>query len=623
MKRQSILIGLLMSLIALVSVGPARAQEVVVNRVEPPHWWVGMQEEELQLMLQGPGLAAAQVELQHAGVLLEGTTRATSPNYLFINLRVKPGAVPGPLAIRLRLDGRTRQLSFDLRARTPGSAQRRGFSSADVVLNLMPDRFANGNPANDQVPGFTDKLDRSQTGTRHGGDIQGIIDRLEYIAAMGFTVIWPTPMTEANEPTFSYHGYGATDTYRVDPRYGTNDDYRRLSRLARTKGLCLMQDVVPNHISSSHWWMRDLPAPDWLGFNNQPVITNHAKTTPMDPYAAQIDKHGYTSGWFVGTLPDMNQGNPLVATYQIQNVIWWIEEMDLCGLRVDTYAYTEAPLINEWTRRILAEYPRFNLVGEEWNENPAVQSYWARGRTQSDGFVSVLPSIMDYTLHGALRQSLVEPETFNTGLVRLYSTLVSDRLYGDPGNLMLFDSNHDTPRLFSAMDDDAALTRMALAYILTIKRVPQLYYGTEVLMTSSKRFNAFDDFRADFPGGWAGDTVDAVSGQGLTREQADMQAWLRKLLNWRKTQPVIHNGALLHFAPDDGTYVYFRHDAKSLVMVVLNKNAAERSLKTERFRQVLPAGASGVDVMNGRRLTLSDALTVPARSVTILQLDRR
>ncbi|CAN5154188.1 glycoside hydrolase family 13 protein [soil metagenome] len=617
MKILSLLVGLL-----LASAPLAQAQPLAVDHVEPPHWWVGMQEGRLQLMLHGPGLAAAQVTLKHAGVRLEGTTRAASPNYLFINLRVKPDAAAGTVAITLSLEGRSRQLAYELRARAPGSAQRRGFSSADVVLNLMPDRFANGNPANDQLPGFADKLDRGQVGTRHGGDIQGIIDRLDYIAGMGFTAIWPTPMTEANEPAFSYHGYGATDTYRVDPRYGTNDDYRRLSKLARAKGICLIQDVVPNHISSSHWWMKDLPAPDWLGFDNQPMVTNHAKTTPMDPYAAQIDKRAYTSGWFVGTLPDMNQGNPLLATYQSQNVIWWIEEMDLCGLRVDTYAYSEAPLINASTGSILAEYPHFNIVGEEWNENPAVQSYWAHGRTQSDGFASALPSVMDYTLHGALRQSLVEPETFNTGLVRLYATLVSDRLYGDPGNLMLFDGNHDTPRLFSALDDDPVLTRMALAYILTIKRVPQLYYGTELLMGSPKRFNAFDDFRADFPGGWAGDAVDAVSGRGLTREQAGMQAWLRKLLLWRKTQPVIHQGGLTHFVPEDGTYVYFRHDAKrNRVMVVLNKSAVERTLKTERFREVLPASASGVEVISGRRITLGDTLRVPARSVMILQLD--
>jgi glycosidase len=468
-----------------------------------------------------------------------------------------------------------------------------------------------------------DRVDRSDPGARHGGNLQGLIDKLDYIAAMGYTAIWPTPLTESREPRFSYHGYAASDTYRVDPRYGSLSDYRRLADEARKRGLCLIQDVVPNHISAHHWWMKDLPAPDWLGYEGQPVLTSHARTTVSDPYAATVDRQRFTSGWFDASMPDMNQRNPQLAIYQIQNAIWWIEEIGLCGLRVDTYGYSDAALINEWTRRILQEYPRLNIVGEEWSDNPAVQAYWMRGRTQADGFVSHLPSVMDFVLQGALRQALVEPDSVSTGLGRLHAALVNDQLYPDAGNLMLFDGNHDTPRLYSALNQDPALVRMALAYVLTMKRVPQLYYGTEILMESPKRQDAFDAFRADFPGGFAGDAVDAVSGRGLRPEQVELQAWLRRLLNWRKTQAVIHHGALTHFVPEDGCYVLFRHQDSHVVMVAFNKAAEARVLQTGRFREVLPAHAQGVDIMSGESLDLSTRLRLPPRSVLIVQIEAR
>ena len=607
---------------------PASAQadpQPRLDRVDPPHWWVGMQHERVQLMLHGSGIARTTPELARTDVRIDAVTRTPNPNYLFIDLRIAPDATADTVEITLRGSGSPLALRYGLRARAPGSAARRGFSSADVVLNLMPDRFANGSPANDQVPGFTDPLNRGSEGGRHGGDIQGIIQGLGHIAAMGYTAIWPTPLTQSNQPSFSYHGYGTTDAYRIDPRYGSHADYLRMVTLAREKGLCVIQDVVPNHIGSQHWWTHDLPAPDWLSDGNGAVLTSHARTTASDPYAVAADKLRFTAGWFDKTLPDLNPRNPQVATYLTQNAIWWIEEAGLCGLRVDTYAYSDRDFINAWTRRILDEYPQLNIVGEEWSDNPVVQAYWLRGRTQADGFRSHLPSVMDYVLHGALRKALLEPDSPNGGLQRLYDAMVNDRLYAEPGNMMLFDGNHDTPRLASALDDDPALIRMALAYVLTTKRVPQLYYGTEIGMTSPKRHDAFDAFRADFPGGWEGDTVNAFSGAGLKPEQAALQAWLRKLLNWRKTQPAVHHGALTHYVPEDGTYVYFRHDAKDTVMVVFNKATEARTLRTGRFAEVLAGGAlprAGTDVLTGQRLVLGDAFTVPPRSVLVVQLDR-
>ena len=593
---------------------------VKIDHVEPPHWWVGMKNVRLQIMLHGANIAQYQPSIAQAGVRIDRVTRTTNPNYLFIDLQISADTKAGMLPIVLQYASQTQIIQYELKTREAGSAQRVGFSSADVVYNLMPDRFANGNPANDNAAGYTEQADRSKEGGRHGGDIQGIINHLDYIADMGFTAIWPTPMTESNQPSFSYHGYGATNTYKIDPRYGSNDDYKRLVKTARSKGICVLQDLVPNHIGNQHWWMKDLPAGDWLGYDNKPVITNHARTSSSDPYVNAADKKSFVSGWFDTTLPDVNQNNPLVATYQIQNAIWWIEEAGLCGLRVDTYTYSQRDFINEWTRRILDEYPKFNIVGEEWSDNAVVLAYWLRGKTQKDGFVSHLPSLMDFPLHGTLRTALLEKEAFNTGMVKLFNALVNDQIYPDAGNLVLFDGNHDTPRIASALNEDPALVRMALAYVLTMKRVPQIYYGSEILLPSPKRHDAFDAFRVDFPGGWMGDKVNAFTGAGLSNEQASLQSWLRTLLQWRKTQTAIHQGDLRHYVPEDGTYVYFRFNAKSKVMVVFNKSDQERTLKTERFREVLPANANGKDIFSAKKIDLRNTLTVPARSVTVIEL---
>lgn len=616
MKR--LVAGLGLALFALQALG------LELDRVEPPNWWVGMKNERLQLMLHGPSIGNATLKSGHADFRITGTQRVASPNYLFVDVRIAPGAKPRAVPLRFTLNGETKTLNYELRAREPGSAQRRGFGPADAILNLMPDRFANGNPANDDMPGMLEKANRAdKSGGRHGGDIEGLIRHLDYIQAMGYTMIWPTPLTENNQPEYSYHGYAATDTYRIDPRYGTNDDYRRLAQEAKRRGIGLIMDFVPNHIGSNHWWMRDLPTPDWLNHGGRFKPTNHARTAVGDPYASRADERAFTEGWFVETMPDPNQRHPLVATYQTQNAIWWIEYAGLAGLRIDTYGYSDKDFLAAFTRRVMHEYPRLNMVGEEWSGNPLVVAHWLRGVKNRDGHVSAMPSMMDFPLHETLRRALLQAEDdhggFQGGLRTLYEALVNDLLYPEPANLVLFEGNHDVPRLFSALDEDPALFRMALAYVLTMPRTPQLYYGTEVLMTSPKQR---DDgaVRQDFPGGWPGDAVNAFTGAGLSDAQREAQAFVRKLLNWRKTQPVLHHGQMRHFVPEDNTYAWFRFDAKSRVMVVVNKARAPRTLDAARFREVLPAGAAGVDVISGQRIDLAGRFTVPARSVLIVEV---
>jgi glycosidase len=596
-----------------------------IERIEPAFWWVGMKSDKLQLLVHGPRIAdaAPQIGDGFAGsVRIESVSRVANPNYLFIDLRIAPDAAPGRVDIVFSHGDERFHAPFELRARAPGSAQRRGFDSSDVILNLVPDRFANGNPANDNVAGYGDEARRDDDEAgRHGGDIQGIVDHLDYFRDLGVTMLWPTPLTENKQPKYSYHGYAATDTYKIDPRFGSNEDYRRMVDAARGKGIGVIMDVVLNHIGSEHWWMRDLPAPDWIGFDGKYVQTQHARTTASDPYASKADARIYTDGWFSPNMPDMNQRNPFLAAYQIQNAIWWVEYAGLSGLRVDTWGYSDQAFLQEWTRRVMAEYPNFNIVGEEWTGQATVLMHWVGGeRGANRRLATPLPSAMDFPLNGTLRKALASDEdNLHAGLMDLYEGLVNDVLYPEPSKMVLFEGNHDLPRLFSVLKEDVGLTKMALAYVMTMPRVPQLYYGTEVLMTSP---TVRDDGKArqDFPGGWAGDKVDAFTGKGLGAKQKDMQAFVRTLLNWRKTQTTVHHGKLMHFVPENGTYAWFRYDADSTVMVVINKNKTETTLDLARFAEVLKTPAAARDVLAGKDVKLGKTVKLPPRSVKLFEL---
>ncbi|MFG6485852.1 glycoside hydrolase family 13 protein [Roseateles sp. BYS78W] len=586
------------------------------HRIEPPNWWVGMRDTSLQLMLHAPGIADATPALAaYPGVTLKASHRATSPNYLFIDLDIAPGTQPGEL--QLSVAGET--LRYPLLARAPGSAERQGFGPKDAIYLVVPDRFAQGGSG--RQADMKEGSDRADPGGRHGGDLAGLRQHLDYIAGLGFTQVWPTPLVENNSARYSYHGYAATDFYRIDPRFGSNDDFGAFVNEARAKGLGVIQDVVLNHIGIGHWWMADLPAPDWINQWPQYTETHHARMTLQDPYASANDRKQFTDGWFVHGMPDLNQRRPELATYLTQMTLWWIETYGLSGLRTDTYSYSDREFLTRWSARVMQEYPHLNIVGEEWSPHPAVVSYWQRGKRNHDGYVSYTPSMMDFPLQSNLLAALTEADGAHTGLTRLYEGLAHDFVYPDPANLVLFDGNHDTPRIFSLLKNDVGLTKIALAYLATTRRIPQLFYGSELLMQSPTER---DDgrVRADMPGGWAGDQANAFTGAGLSDEQRDMQDWTRRLFTWRKTAGVIHDGALMQFAPLEGVYVFFRYDAKRTVMVVMNKNAAPAELALKRFNERISAGQRARDVLGGQTLTLGDRITVPARSPLILEIER-
>jgi glycosidase/predicted alpha/beta superfamily hydrolase len=604
---------------------PALAVDYRIEHMEPAFWWAGMHNKTLQLMVHGKQIADLEPSLDYAGVRIAKVTRVANRNYLFIDLALDERAAPGQFDIRFAAAGKQGKTMLSYRyhllARESGSAERKGFSSADAIYQVMPDRYVNGNPANDSIPRLADKADRKNGSGRHGGDLQGMTQALDYIAGMGYTMIWPTPLVENNMPGFSYHGYSATDHYKIDERYGSNEDYRSFSRKAREKGIGVIQDVVLNHIGGKHWWMQDMPMPDWITHGGKYVPTQHHRTALQDPYGSAEDKQNFVTGWFSPNMPDMNQANPYVATYLIQNNIWWIEYAGLAGLRVDTYGYSDPDFLTEWSRRIMEEYPKLNLVGEEWNAQIPVVARWQEGKRNFDGYLSHMPSMMDFPLNEVLRKALPGKDEGELNLNKLYETISQDHLYPKASNLVLFEGNHDMARTFSVLNNDDALFRMAIAYVLTMPRIPQLYYGTEIQMTSSTKGRDDASYRQDFPGGWAGDQVNAFTGAGLTAQQRDAQAFMKKLLNWRKTATVIHNGRLMHYGPENDTYVWFRYDGAKKVMVALNKNAAPATLKTARFHEMLAGVPGGTDVISGKRYGLEGEVTLPARSVLVLELE--
>jgi len=591
-------------------------------RVEPMNWWVGMKNTSLQLLVHGESVGGTTVSVQYPGVRLVKVTKAESPHYLFIDLQVAPSTKPGRFPIVFRKgNNEVARFEYTLAARNREIMQQKGFSSSDVIYLITPDRFANGDPSNDRQEGLRETtVNRLNDYGRHGGDIRGIINNLDYISSMGFTAIWPTPMLENDMAHASYHGYAITDYYKVDPRFGSLDEYKELAVKMKQKGLKLIFDGVVNHTGSQYWWMKDLPFKNWINYADSMQITNHRRTVNQDIYASAADRELMVRGWFVSSMPDLNHDNPFLATFLIQNNIWWIETLGLAGIRQDTYPYSGKKFLEQWTCSIMKEYPQFSIVGEEWSTNPLIAAYWQQGKPNTTGYSGCMKSTMDFPLQSALVQALTEPESWDKGLVKLYEALANDFAYVRPNDLLVMGDNHDMDRLFTFMKKDPQLMQMALAYLLTVRGIPQLYYGTEVLLENSAKPGDHGLIRSDFPGGWKDDTLNGFTGAGLSAEQLKIQAYLKKLLNWRKNKKVIHEGKTLHFGPAQGVYVYFRYTASETVMVILNKNNKLTKLETGRFSEILGNRISAKDIITGDRYDIKQALELPAKTALVLEI---
>lgn len=597
------------------------AAKLDIRRVEPMNWWTGMKNPVLQLMVYGEGISAFRPEVIYPGVSIDRTVTTVNPNYLFIYLTISPETRPGSFDIVFK-DGKkvAGRYSYTLLQRREDSAEREGFDSSDAMYLLMPDRFANGDTTNDNRPDMAERRNRHHKNGRHGGDIQGIIDHLDYLQDLGITALWSTPLMEDNVPECSYHTYAISDYYRIDPRYGSNDDYRRLSAEARKRGIKLVMDVVTNHCGAAHWWMNDLPSPDWVHQFDEFTRSNYRIWTIQDPHASAIDRRLCTEGWFDVTMPDLNQSNPLLLDYFIQNCIWWIEYADLGGLRIDTYPYNDKEAMSRLCAAIMAEYPRFNIVGECWMHETIEVAYWQKGVQNPDGYVSELPCVMDFPLTDALCAFTHEKQDWSMGIMRPYVVCGKDYLYADSDNLLIFADNHDTERIWHILKNDIRKFKLVFTILATTRGIPQIYYGTEIMMSGEKQ-KGDGDIRRDFPGGWPTDKVNAFTTAGRTEQQNEVHGFMKKLLNWRKNNPVIHTGKLMHYVPEDECYVYFRYNGREKVMVVVNNaDRDDKTLRLDRFAEMLDGVDRGTDVISGRKVELVDRLTIPAKTSMILEL---
>ncbi|MEI8111725.1 MAG: glycoside hydrolase family 13 protein [Chitinophagia bacterium] len=596
-----------------------------IHHVEPLNWFIGMKNPRLQLLVNGDEIGLATPSIQYPGVTIEKVHKANSKNYLFIDLIIQPNTKPGTVTIRFEKNGKTiASYPYSLLARKQLPNQFKGFTAADVVYLIMPDRFANGDPTNDIISGMKEnRVNRAQPGGRHGGDIRGIIQHLDYIQQMGYTAIWCTPMLENNMAGYSYHGYSITNHYKVDPRYGTMEDYISLSAKAKEKGIKLIFDEVLNHCGSEHWWMKDLPFPNWINKADSFQLSTHRRTTNQDPYAASYDKDLMTRGWFDKTMPDLNGENPFMANYLIQRSIWFTETLQLGGIRQDTYGYSNKKFLQQWSCRMMEEYPAFSMVGEEWSYNPLIESYWQKGKINHDGYKSCLNTVMDFPLQQALTEGIREQERpySSTGFTRMYEAIANDFAYANPNQMLVFGDNHDMDRLFTQMKGDIALTKMAITYLLTIRGIPQFLYGTEILADNSQHLSDHGYIRIDFPGGWNGDSSNAFTGKGLTAEQLDMQLFMKKMLNWRKQHPAIYSGATLHFAPFEGIYVYFRYNKTETLMVVMNRNTNAAVVSTERFKEILANKKLAHPIFSDEKLSLSQPISIPGKSAQVFVIE--
>jgi glycosidase len=591
----------------------------------------------LQLLVQGENISEYDVTIEGGkGVSVVKINKADSPNYVFVDVKIAANAQPGTYYIVFSKDGQSFKYPYEIAAREAGSAERTSFTTADMIYLIMPDRFANGDTTNDSTDDTDDKYARNELFGRHGGDIQGIIDHLDYISDLGATAIWCTPLLEDNQPEHSYHGYACTDYYHIDSRFGTNDLFKEYVNKAHEKGIKIIMDIVPNHAGSAHWWMKDTPFKDWYHVFDTYTGSNIAFSTNMDPNASKKDLYIQESGWFDRSMVDMNLDNPYVLRYFQQWAIWWVEWSGLDGFRVDTYPYNEKDPMSEWCAAVMNEYPNFNIVGECWTASIPQLAYWQGGNANKDGFNSNLKSVMDFPLHDALRAGLNEDwGGWGQGMVRVYDILSHDFLYHDLSNMMIFPGNHDTDRLGDVLRKNPARVKIAMAMMATMRGYPQIFAGDELMFTSCDLSMGHGGLRVDFPGGWPGDEMDLFSAEGRAKatkntdgltvpkgQAADLFNYVSHLFQWRKTKEVIHNGKTMHFITRDNTYGYFRYNDTDVVFVYVNNSPEAKNVPWTYYSEISDGLKGGVNVVTGEPCDVSDATVVPSQSILIVEYKR-
>ncbi len=636
---------------SIITMSAAKVKKPAIERIDPAFWYVGMKNPSLQLMLSGPGIASvSEVTTDYPGVRIDSVVRLDSPNYLFLYINVRE-AKAGTMTLKWKEEkGKWKEVAYELRQREMAGEERRGFDISDVLYLVMPDRFAQGLDHSRPIAGMNSyREDRSQPSLRHGGDMEGIRQHLDYFTDLGVTALWFTPVLENNSPDSdngysTYHGYATTDYYRVDPRFGTNDDYRRLIDDCHKRGLKVVMDMIFNHCGFEHPWVSDMPSKDWLnhpewltekqsgrdpmtGFTansdgSEPaksayLQTSYKLTPVLDPYASEVDLRETTEGWFVPSMPDLNQHNPHLMRYLIQNSKWWIETAGIDGIRMDTYPYAFGEPMAEWMRELNEEYPNFNTVGETWVTEPAYTAAWQRDSRLST-LNSQLKSVMDFSFFDKLSQARnEETDGWWQGMNRLYNSFVYDYLYPNPNSVLAFIENHDTDR-FLGNGRDSLMLKQALALLLTVRRIPQLYYGTEIMMNGTKEVTD-GNVRKDFPGGFPGDTHNAFTREGRTQAEQQMFGWLSRLLHWRQGNQVITRGTMKQFIPYNGVYVIARQLDARTVLTVLNGTTKAATMSVSRYAEVIGSTARAKDILTGRYYDLTKDLQLKPRQSLVLE----
>ncbi len=595
-----------------------------VKRVEPLSWWTEMQTP-LQLMIQGDDISQWNVSVANSDeVKIKKVHKADNPNFLFLDVSISIDAPAGDYTLLFEREGKQFKLPYTIEKRKAGSATRKSFTTADMIYLLMPDRFANGDPENDSTPCTTDKLDREALFGRHGGDIQGIIDHLDYIADLGATAIWSTPLLLDNEPEHSYHGYACADYYNIDPRYGSNELYKTMVAESHKRGVKVIMDIVTNHCGISHWWIEDMPFNDWIHNYDTFTQTNHIFSTNIDPNASKHDLQLQESGWFDTSMPDMNLDNEYLLHYFKQWAIWWIEYASLDGLRVDTYPYNEKVPMSQWCAAVRAEYPNINIVGECWTSSVPQLAYWQTGNGNADGFDSNLPSIMDFPLRDAICEALPgSGQHWGQGMFKVYNAISHDFAYADLSNMLIFTANHDTDRVGDIVKKNSDRANIAMTLLATLRGIPQIFSGDEMMFTSKDLSMGHGGLRVDFPGGWPGDKINLFDAAQRDTMQRKVFDHTRTLFQWRKDKEVIHSGKTLHFAARDNTYAYFRYNDTDAVFVYVNNSRSTKTIPWGNYSEITSSLGNGRNVLTGEQVVIDAQTKIKPRQSIVVEYSRR
>lgn len=612
-----------LSLLASLAATAAKPSSPQINSVEPPYWWTGMANDTLQIMLSGPRIGLTETSMKpYEGVSLIESVKLDSPNYLLLYLTVSDTAKPGVLDFTFSDGKKKAALRYELKERSK-AVKAQGFDASDVLYLIMPDRFARAGATTDTEASrgleYTVPVDRADLNARHGGNIAGMEQHLGYIDSLGVTAIWVNPVLENDMPGGSYHGYATTDYYRIDPRFGTNGQWRDFVGKAHDRGIKVVMDMIFNHSGSNHRWMKDMPARDWYNFPDSAVTTNFRLSTLHDPYVSDYDKKRTVDGWFVTAMPDLNQRNPHLRKYLSQNSIWWIEDSGIDGIRMDTYPYADERAMASWIDDVMAEYPGFNIVGECWYGNEGGEAYWQRGSKVNPNGDPRLPTVMDFVLSIKARDAFKGQTDRLEGLNTIYDHLALDYLFPDPTHILTFLDNHDTDRFLLEEPDDLGWWKQAVTFLLTSRGIPQIYYGTELLMNGTRAAGGDGNVRRDMPGGFPGDKTDAFTAAGRTDKQNEAFDFIQKLLQWRRGNEAIARGSLKHFMPENGLYVYQRRSGDKEVTVILNGNDSPVTTTMERTLEILPYGSQRRDMLTGETVTISPEMTFSPRQILILE----